>query len=57
MRRYRAYLDVTVPVAIRDQAQDILDRCMKLATDSAIAYTLFQVYIIYSHFYAAKQYF
>lgn len=38
MRRYRAYLDVTVPVAIRDQAQDILDRCMKLATDSAIAY-------------------
>ncbi|MDD1505231.1 hypothetical protein PVA17_21145 [Lysinibacillus sp. CNPSo 3705] len=38
MKRYRAYLDVTVPVVIRDQAQDILDRCMKSATDSAIAY-------------------
>lgn len=38
MRLYRAYLKVTVPVAIEKQAQDILDSCMKLATDRAKAY-------------------
>lgn len=37
-RTYRVWLDVTVPVVIRNQAQEILDRCMTEATNSIYQY-------------------